>query len=119
MKEHILNFAIAIEDDAIINAVQSKAEKQIIEEIKLEVLSKIFESNKYYGEKVVSIDRYSGKTVVDKNAILNEFAKCIIKESMESFKDEIVELAANRLVESARRSKKWKESIENVCEVEE
>lgn len=46
--EHIVQFGISIDDNAIINAVQKKAEEEIIKRIKAEVEHSLFGDRYYY-----------------------------------------------------------------------
>lgn len=111
MTEHIINFAIGIDDDAIIKTVQEKAVRSITQDIKVDVLNRLFEGQYY--EKAVT-KSYGGELKLDNHARLTEFATDIVKEAMEQYKDDIIDKAAAILADSYRRTKAWKEKAGEV-----
>lgn len=113
MTEHILSFSIGLDDASIIENVKRVAEKQIINDIKADVLNKIFEG-RYYNHKAVTTDNYTGNVKLDSCAGLNDFAKDIVKSAIADMKDEIVERAAEKLADSYKRTKVWKEKAEGI-----
>lgn len=110
MTEHILNFAISIDDDAIIKNVQQKADKQIINDIKEDLIRKIFSSRYAYcsSHDVVEKDK-NGNLHVSRDADLSDAAERIIKEAIGEYKEDIIERAAKILAEQFKRTKAWKE----------
>lgn len=115
MTEHVVSFAVGIDDEAIIRNVEENAHKQIIQDIKLEVLNKIM-SARYYNQSPVTKDRYSGNITVDRNAVLSDFSEHLVKEAFMECKDDIIERAATILADSYKRSKAWKEKVGEVVE---
>ena len=114
MTDHIVSFAIGIDDQAIINSVQKSAEKQIINDIKQNVLGQIFVNRYGYRTAPTTKDGH-GNTVLDENnAELSEFAKELVKETLAENKDTIVAMAAEKLAESFKRTKAWKDATEEV-----
>ena len=113
MTEHIINFAIGIDDDAIIKTVQEKAVSSITQDIKVDVLNRLFEG-RYYGDKAIS-KSYGGEIELDNHARLTDFATDIVKEAMEQYKDDIIDKAAAILADSYRRTKAWKEKAGEVA----
>ena len=114
MTDHILNFAIAIDDDAIIKSIQKNAEKQIINDIKKGLINTIFATGYYGNQSAVSINRYDDSISITQGAVLTEAAKEIVKNIMAEYKDEIIAAAAKELADSFKRTKKWKEKTEEV-----
>lgn len=108
--EHILQFAVDIDDQKIVNAVESNGVKQVIDGIKIDILNRIF-SKGYYNSKAVDID-YRGHVKLSPEAELSSFAKNIIQDAIEDLKPEIINAAADKLVESYKRTKAWKDRAE-------
>lgn len=92
--EHILQFAINIDDNTIKQNIEAKAEKQVIEQLVKDVKSSI-------------IDKWGSLTFTSEN---------IIRTVMEEHKDEIIKLAADNVAESMKRSKKYREALANIVE---
>ncbi len=112
MTNHIVNFAIGIDDEAIMKTVQENAASQIINDIKADVLNRIFTA-KYYNQKAVS-KSWDGKMQLDRDAILSDASEKIIKEAFAEYKEEIIERAAKSLADSYKRTKAWKEKTGEV-----
>lgn len=112
MTEHILNFSIDVDDDSIIKAVQNGAERQIINDIKEKVMRRIF-APKWYGQDPVKFDSYKNEPILADDAELSRFSEEIIRDVLTSWKSEIIDLAADKLVESLKRTKAWKEKVED------
>ena len=85
--EHVVQFGINVDDDAIQQAVINQASKQVAEKIE----KTIFRQN-YYGQ----------------NAGLSERAEDLLIQAVDRHKDEIISRAAVLIVESLKRSKKYK-----------
>lgn len=111
MTEHILNFAVGIDDDAIINNVMTTAEKKICKNIEIEVMKRIFVS-KFCARSAVRND--GDEIVVDRDAVFSNMAKEVVCNSIADMKEEIVTKAAEMLAESFKRTKAWKQATENV-----
>lgn len=114
MTEHIINFAIGIEDDKIISNIEKNAEKMITDDIKTEVLKRLFESRYYLSNSVIKKDEYSKKIVVSKDAIFTDLANGIVERCLIENKDVIIERAADKLCEAMKRTKKFRESVDAV-----
>lgn len=100
--EHIVQFAIGIDDDAIVKRVSANAEKEIIKQLKTEVADKVFGP------------RYSYGNTTDPNKIFTPFVRDIIGEFLEKNRDVILDNASKMLVERLARSKKGKEILNNL-----
>lgn len=89
--EHIVQFGITIDDDAIRRRVEANAEKTIIENIQQSVAEQIFQNARYH---CITNAPYTGS--------LTDYAGGLVSEFLEAHKDEIIRAAgkelANRLV---------------------
>ena len=115
MTNHIVSFAIGIDDNAIVEQIQKNADKQIINDIKQNVLGQIFVNRYAYGRKApITKDIYGNAILNENDAELSEFAKELVKEVLVENKDTIVAMAAEKLAESFKRTKAWKDATEEV-----
>lgn len=113
MTEHIVQFGVGIDDAAIIRSVEESAKNQIINDIKADVLNRIFKSSGYYGTSSAVKTTKNG-VEVDRDAILSSFAKEVIISAFESHKDEIIERTTKVLADKIARSKAFKEKVGEV-----
>ena len=100
--EHIVQFAIGIDDEAIKNRITDTAEKQITESIQNDVEETIFDHGWRSGE-------------IDKNSPRN-WVKDMVKNVIEANKDQIIEAAAAELAKNMAKTKAVKEAIAKVVE---
>lgn len=100
--EHIVQFAIGIDDEAIKNRITDTAEKQITESIQKDVEKTIFDSGWRSGE----IDKNNPK----------EWVRDMVKEVIEANKDQIIEAAVVELAKNMAKTKAVKEAIGKVVE---
>lgn len=91
--EHIIQFGITIDDDAIKKHIEEKATKQVADSITQSVKDRLF--------------RYNG---------FSYDAQEMFAELLEKYKDEIIEKATAQVVDSIKRSKKYKEALAKVAE---
>lgn len=98
--EHIVQFAIGIDDEAIAKRIQENAEKIIIQKIQQNVEKCIFTTD-YYGNS--------------KNR-LNATAETMFLNWLDSHKEEIIQLASKALADKMVKTKAVKAAIENVLE---
>ena len=99
--EHIVQFAIGIDDNAIVKKVSENAEKEIIKNLQQQVANKIFET-------------YWNKDVNPKTDPLSNYSKGIVENFLEKHQTEILEKAAAHLADKLARSKKGKEIFNNL-----
>lgn len=93
--EHIIQFGIGIDDEAIRKAVMEKSERVIIDELKNELRATIFEC------------RYSRYGIG-----LNDYAKGIIRATVDAYKEEIIRETSKELATRLLKTKKAKELLE-------
>lgn len=98
--EHIIQFGINIDDEAIRKAVVAEAKKQIIDSIQKDV------------EQVVFEDRY-GRPNKGK---LSYYAEELIKETVDKYREPIIAGVIAGLVDKISRTKKFKEAVGEVID---
>ena len=99
--EHIVQFAVGIDDAAIKRHVEERAAKQIIGEIKQAIANKLFES-RYYATKANP----------EKDP-LSDFSEGVILDFLEDKKDAIIQKAGELLADRLLRTKAAKSLIQN------
>lgn len=92
--EHIIQFGVTIDDDAIQKHVMKKASEQVVKDIR---------ENLFYF-------RYGSP-----DGFKSEIAD-MVKSVLEESKDEIIRLAAYEVAETMKRSKKYKEIMKAIEE---
>ena len=97
--EHIVQFGINIDDEAIKRAVLESGVKTIEAQIKREIVNQVFEA-RYYGD--------SANPKVDK---LRTWAQNVFFDMLAENKDAIINQAAVILAEKMSRSTKAREAI--------
>lgn len=98
--EHIVQFGINIDDEAIKKLLIKKAEEALMHEIKNDVKNTVFRQD-YYGRDTGDPSRY----VQEK-----------IDEIIVTHKEEIIERAATKLAERLIKTKKCREAVDKVLE---
>ena len=96
--EHIVQFGIGIDDDAIIRELERSAVKNIEKDIKQELINKLFDPPRY-------------KHADPQRDALSDWTKSIIETCINEHKTEIIDKAAKYLADSMRRTKAVKEAI--------
>jgi hypothetical protein len=97
--EHIVQFAIGIDDETIRKNVTARAEKEITESIRVDVERSMFNESLYtFGEKL------------DKS-VPKEWVCDIVKKVIEDNKDRIIECAIEELARNMMKTKAVKEAI--------
>ena len=98
--EHILQFAVGIDDDAIVKRIEENAEKNITKELRDKVGRVMFGIN-YRGDEIDAITRWT---------------ESVFREYLNEHNDEIVKLAAKCLAEKLSRTKAVKEMLAGLSE---
>ena len=96
--EHIVQFAISIDDRTIAKRIEENAEKQIIKEIKEMIADHIFENR--YGQHIGLSARTAN----------------MVEEWLDQHKKEIIDKAAEHLAEKLARTKAAKEKLTEVLD---
>ena len=97
--EHIVQFAIGIDDEAIRKRIEETAEKRIIDSIRKEVAGKIFRKGNWKDDSE-----------------LQSWVKDMVVEVILEHRDEIIKEAASALCEYMKRTKAVRKAVEEVLE---
>ena len=97
--EHIVQFAIGIDDEAIRKRIEASAENQIIDSIKSDVTDQIFRKSNWKNETQ-----------------LHSWVKDIVVEAIIEHKDDIIKSAAMELCEYMKRTKAVREAVAGAVE---
>ena len=101
--EHIVQFAIGIDDDAIVKRIKENAEKNITKELRAKVGSLMFGVN-YRGDEIEAITQWT---------------EALFREYLNEHKDEIIQLAAKFLAERLAKTKAAREVLGDVVKAAE
>ena len=99
--EHVMQIGINIDDEAIQKAAVNQAAKRITDDMKKSLFR--------YGYASYNRDDIVGFT--------SEFEK-LLNEKIESYKEEIIERVVDKLTDSIKRSKKYKEALQETIDAE-
>ena len=97
--EHIVQFAIGIDDEAIKKRIEQTAEKQIVDSIKEDISDMIFQKNRWNDEKC-----------------LQSWVRGVVVEAVMAHKDDIIREAASQLCEYMKRTKAVREAVAGAVE---
>lgn len=97
--EHILQFGISIDDEAIKKSIASKAEQEVVNRICNDMEKELFE--KSYGNRINGLSYQSEQ---------------IVKDWLESHSDMIIEKTVESLCNYLKRTKAVKEAVKTVLE---
>ena len=97
--EHIIQFAIGIDDDAIAKRIEENAEKNITKDLRDKVGEILFGYNKWTGKEA---DAITGWT------------ESLFMRYLDEHKTEIIELAAKCLAEKLAKTKAVREATQDV-----
>lgn len=93
--EHIIQFGVTIDDDAIKKHIEEKATKQIVDSVSQSIKDKLFR-------------RYGSEFSYDAQEMFGGL--------LDKYKDQIIANATAQVVDSIKRSKKYKEALAKVAE---
>lgn len=96
--EHILQFAVNIDDETIVKRIEENAEKTITAELKKKIEKAMF-TNNFYGEPTNT---------------LSEWTAAYLKVFLDDHKAEIIECAGRYLAEKLSKTKAVKEMVEGL-----
>lgn len=102
--EHIVQFGIGIDDETIRKRIEESAYNDICDRFYKEALSRMPSKYLYYGQKPSKNEHVDWKKLIDGYVIK------ILSDS----KQEIIELAAEKLVQSYSRTKAYKETMAEI-----
>ena len=96
--EHIVQFGITIDDEVIKENIEKKAREQITAELKAEIKKELFVGTGW-------------------NRDISYKVQELIKDTVRECQDQIIKDATDQLVETMKRSKKYKEALAKIVEV--
>ncbi len=99
--EHIIQFAIGIDDDRIVKLVEDNASKQIIGDLKQQVANRIFSAY------------YCGQNANPSTDKLSDLSVQIVSDFLKDNKDVIVERASELLADKMLKSKTMRDKIKD------
>lgn len=100
--EHILQFGISIDDDAIKQRILDGGVNQIQKRLEVEVMKSLFETD-YYGKVIGTPKDY-----------LNEKINAAIEAHMDEIVDASAKIIADRFLRRKQTSKKLDEAVDSV-----
>ena len=101
--EHIVQFGIGIDDEAIRKIIMEKAEKSILDDLKKQIRTDI-------DNQIFVIDRgWCGKDY--KKVDLQDWVKDFVMKTLKDNKEQIIEMASEKLADKMSRTKAVKEAI--------
>jgi len=98
--EHIVQFAVSIDDDAIEKKVEARATDDIIKHLQQKVANKIFQA--YYYKQNADPDRDP----------LSDYTKDLIEGFLNENRDAIIEKTTNKLADKLMKTKKVKDILD-------
>lgn len=104
--EHIVQFAIGIDDDAIRKELEANAVKQIEKDLKQDLIDKLFDAGNNWS-------RFNNHANPN-NDPLAGWVRNMVSETLLTYKDQIIERAAEILAESMKRTKIVREATQKV-----
>lgn len=101
--EHIVQFAIGIDDEAIKKRIEESATKQVTDKLKEQITGTILRKSDYsWGN--------NGSMTLTRNG------EDIVKDVMEQYKDEIIAGAIKVVADSIKNSKKYRAVLAQIAD---
>lgn len=100
--EHIVQFAVGIDDDRITEEISKHALNQITQDLKRQVTNKVFRSS-YYNDNADA-----------KRDPLIDFSRSVISEALLKDREEIINKAAAYMAEKFLKSKSGREMLKTM-----
>ena len=91
--EHILQFGISIDDDAIRKQIEKSATQTLVTDLKKDVKGKMFNG---WGDMTPRLEN-------------------IVRDVLNDYKEEIIKQSVEQVVDSIKRSKKYREALVDVA----
>ena len=104
--EHIVQFAIGLDDDAIRKELEANVVNQIEKDLKQELIDKMFDAGNDWRRYSIHAN--------PQNDPLAGWVRNLVSETLLTYKDQIVERAAEILAESMKRTKVVREAAASV-----
>ena len=104
--EHIVQFAIGIDDDAIQKELEANAVKQIEKDLEQKLIDRMFDASNGWG-------RYANHANPQTDPLAG-WVRNLVSETLLTYKDQIVDRAAEILAESMKRTKIVREATQKV-----
>lgn len=102
--QHVVTVAFDFDDRAVQKIVESGAEKKVVEEIKQQMLQRIYRTRGYSNQKIdPCYDPFS------------EWTESVIRDIFNENREEIMNRAAKLVADSVKKSKYYKEGIADIC----
>lgn len=98
--EHIVQFAIGIDDKAIQNRIEEYAYKDVLDKIVKETMDTVFAHTNAYS----------------RDTMWKNLMEDALQRFLEERKDEIIDKAANTLADRFQRTKKYREAMGDAIE---
>lgn len=95
--EHIIQFGVAIDDDAIKKNIEKQATDKLVKDLKKDIETEVLGGRWSTG--------------------LSYKVDNVVREVVMQYTDEIIKSATDQLIETMKRSKKYKEALAKVVEV--
>lgn len=100
--QHIVQIAFDFDDARITKHIESSVEQQVIQKITDDIEKQMFQSSSW-----------TGREIDPTRDNLRLWVKTLIKEEFATYKDEIIAKAVKDIVDSTKRSKAFKEKLDN------
>ena len=100
--EHIVQFGIGIDDEAIRKIIMEKAEKSILNDLKKDIRSEIIR------EIFVCDSDWYGR---ERKINLQDWVKDLVEKTLKDNKDQIIKMASEKLADKMSRTKAVKEAM--------
>ena len=105
---HLIQLSIDMDDGRIKDIVERQASEQIIKHMRQEIEKTLF-SHRGWQSEATDPRRRDG---------YSDYVETVFKEFLEKNREDILDRAAAKLVESVKRTKAFKEKVTNILEGE-
>ena len=102
--QHVVEIAFNFDDTGVKRAIESGAEQKIIEDLKQDLLRKLYQTR-----------RWGNKKIEPEYDPLSDWSESIIRDLFNENREEIMNRAAKLVADSVKKSKYYKEGIADIC----